>query len=384
MHKNPLYSPREDSFLLAEAVKIYAYGKTLDIGTGSGIQALTAANNGNVKSVLAVDINTEALVTAKKQNSHPLIAYMQSDLFSNIKGTFDTIIFNPPYLPDHSLVKDIALDGGKKGYEISVKFLRSAKKHLDDDGQILFLFSSLTNKEVIEKTLTENAYLFEELIKQKFDFERLYVYKIKKVESLVKDVKNLNFFAKGKRGLIYTGIYKKTKVGVKIKNPKSEVPGRIQIEGHNLKIMNKLKIGPKLLKASNDYIIYKFVEGALFPEFLEKSTKKDTLSIIHQLFSQMRTLDKNLMNKEEMANPYKHIIITKKKKAVLIDFERSNKTLRPHNITQFVQYIISDKISRQLTKKGIRIDRKEILTLAQKYKKEYEEKYFKKIKELIK
>ena len=384
MTRNPLYDPREDSFLLAEAVELYAYGKTLDMGTGSGIQAVTAANNGKVSSVLAVDINTEALVLAKKRNTHPLITYMQSDLFSDIKGKFDTIIFNPPYLPDHPNLKDVALDGGKKGYEISVHFLKNAKNYVGDGGQMLFLFSSLTNKEVIDKTLTENAYLFEEVLKQKLDFEALYVYKIKKVESLVNEVKNLKFFSKGKRGLIYTGNFKKTKAAIKIKNPKSEVPGRIHIEGHNLKIVNKLKIGPKLLKAADDYIIYKFVEGTLFPEFLEKATKKDTISIIKQLFSQMRTLDKNQFNKEEMANPYKHIIVTKKKKAVLIDFERGNKTLRPHNVTQFIQYLVSSSLSPILLKKGIKIDKKEMLSLAQKYKEDYDARYYKRIIQKIK
>lgn len=383
MHRNPLYDPREDSFLLAESVKVYAYGKTLDMGTGSGIQAITATNNVKVKSVLAVDVNTEALVLAKKRNSHPLIGYIQSDLFSKVKGKFDTIIFNPPYLPDHPNIKDIALDGGKKGYELSVRFLKDAKKYLADDGQILFLFSSLTNREIIDKILIENAYLFEEISRQKLDFEVLYVYKMKKVESLANEVKNLKFFSKGKRGLIYTGKFKKTKAALKIKNPKSEVSGRIHIEGHNLEIVNKIKIGPKLLKAADEYIIYRFVEGKLFPEFLKKAAKKDTILIINQLFSQMRTLDKNFMNKEEMSNPYKHIIVTKKKKAVLIDFERSNKTLRPHNVTQFVQYLISENLSPELKKKGIKIDRNEMLKLAQEYKTEYKEKHYKKILKLV-
>ena len=51
-----LYGPREDSKLLEKYVSQYAKGSVLDIGTGSGIQALTAAKSGKVKSVLATDI----------------------------------------------------------------------------------------------------------------------------------------------------------------------------------------------------------------------------------------------------------------------------------------------------------------------------------------
>ncbi len=384
MHRNPLYDPREDSYLLAEAVKTYAYGKTLDMGTGSGIQAVSAANNKDVTSVLAADINTEALIYAKKQYHHPNISYIQSDLFSNIHEQFDTIIFNPPYLPDDPNIRDVALDGGVKGYELSVKFLKEARKYLNNDGQILFLFSSLTQKEVIEETLVQNAYFFEEIARQKLDFEELYVYKIKKIESFVKGLTNFKFFAKGKRGLIYTSKLKNVKIAIKIKNPKSEAKSRIFFEGKNLEEMNKLRIGPKLLKAEEDYIIYKFVDGTLFPKFLEKCSKKDAISVIKHVLSQMRTLDKNLINKEEMSNPYKHIIVTKTKKPVLIDFERSNKTLKPHNINQFVQYLISSKIEALLIKKNIFIDKKEIIILAQKYKKDYNIRLYKKIVTLIK
>ena len=52
---------------------------------------------------------------------------MHSDLFSNIKGKFNTIIFNPPYLPEDEF-KDKSLDGGKKGYEIIEKFLNKVSK----------------------------------------------------------------------------------------------------------------------------------------------------------------------------------------------------------------------------------------------------------------
>ncbi len=44
-----LYEPREDSELLAKHVNEHAKGICLDVGTGSGIQAVEAAKNKNVK-----------------------------------------------------------------------------------------------------------------------------------------------------------------------------------------------------------------------------------------------------------------------------------------------------------------------------------------------
>ncbi len=62
-----VYRPAEDSYLLAKHVESTVSGNVLDMGTGSGIQAVTAAMKPEVESVLAVDINPEALREAERR-----------------------------------------------------------------------------------------------------------------------------------------------------------------------------------------------------------------------------------------------------------------------------------------------------------------------------
>ena len=110
-----IYTPREDSKLLVKYVRKYSKGIVLDIGTGSGIQAITAANNKKVNSVLATDIQDSIIRLNKKNIKNKKIKFLKSDLFNDIKNKkFDTIIFNPPYLPNELKVKDLTLEGGKK------------------------------------------------------------------------------------------------------------------------------------------------------------------------------------------------------------------------------------------------------------------------------
>jgi len=148
-----IYKPREDSFLLRKHVREYAKGKVLDMGTGSGIQALAALEN--TKDVLAVDVNPEAVEKLKKKG----INSIESDLFANVKGKFDVIIFNPPYLPEDPEEDDeskLTTTGGKKGHEIIERFLKDAKKHLNQNGIILLLFSSMTGD--VDSILKEQKY----------------------------------------------------------------------------------------------------------------------------------------------------------------------------------------------------------------------------------
>ena len=87
-----IYEPREDSTLLEKYVRQYAKGSVLDIGTGSGIQAITAAYNKNVSSVLATDIQQSVIELCNKNIINKKIKFIVSDLFKNLKyKKFDTL-----------------------------------------------------------------------------------------------------------------------------------------------------------------------------------------------------------------------------------------------------------------------------------------------------
>ena len=155
-----IYQPREDSYLLQKHLKDYCKGNVLEIGTGSGILALEAAKYANV---LAVDINPEAVKFVQKnvkQQNLKNVKVIESDLFSKVTGKFDLVIFNPPYLPDpeKDYARDIALDGGKKGYELIERFLDNVNSYLVENGKILLLFSSLSKKKKVCEILDRNLF----------------------------------------------------------------------------------------------------------------------------------------------------------------------------------------------------------------------------------
>ena len=169
-----VYPPSEDSYLLLQCLDI-GKERMLEIGTGTGIIALHAAKIG--ADVTAVDKNRKAVKNALRnaEKNHIEITFKESDLFSNVDGRFDVIVFNPPYLPSEEMKE--AWEGGREGIEIAKRFLSEASRHLNPGGRIYILLSTLGN---IDKLIGEFSppFIFEEVGRLSLFFEKLIVYRI--------------------------------------------------------------------------------------------------------------------------------------------------------------------------------------------------------------
>lgn len=389
-----IYQPREDSYLLKKYVRQFSIGRVLDMGTGSGIQALTAITNPNAQYILAVDKDEEAVTLLKekvKKEKIRKIEVLQSDLFSTISGQFNLIIFNPPYLPQDKDIKDESIYGGKKGWELAARFFQDASKHLYPDGKVFFLFSSLTNKQKIEELLEQHLFQFQELERQKLPFEELYLYLIEKSPLLreleKKGIEHIRYFAHGRRGNIFTGILDKSKfikthlsrpnvmtVAIKVKRPESQAQDRMRNEAKWLGILNKQGIGPEFLFEGEDYLVYRLVEGDYIIDWIQKNDPRAIQKVLSLLLQQCFTLDKLGVNKEELHRPLKHIIIGKDGFPVLLDFERCTETKIPHNVNQLVEFIC--RIKPELGKKRMKVEVESIRKLAGEYIKARDKKIF--------
>ncbi len=176
-----IYSPSEDSYLLSKILekqipKLLIKNKNLkflEIGSGSGIQLKIAFKAGILnKNIFSSDINSNAVKKCKKLDFN----CVNSNLFEKIKGKFDLIIFNPPYLPENKKEpKDskLATTGGEKGSELINKFLKQSKKHLEENGKIFLLISNLT------KDIDFLGYKKKIIGKESLFFERLFVLELK-------------------------------------------------------------------------------------------------------------------------------------------------------------------------------------------------------------
>lgn len=122
----------------------------LDLCTGSGCLAIIAALAYPDIVVDAADLSPQALEVARiNVDKHKLaqrITLLESDLLSAVRGPYDLIICNPPYvnstsmqaLPaEYRVEPALALAGGTDGMDLVRKIIRDAHRHMTDNAVLL-------------------------------------------------------------------------------------------------------------------------------------------------------------------------------------------------------------------------------------------------------
>lgn len=172
-----VYEPAEDSQLMLSGVE--CRGRVLEIGPGTGIVSVHCAMEGS--EVDAADINPAAVECTLRNaelNGVRVNAFV-SDLFSGVpRGKkYDTIIFNPPYLPtDDRVPGSEQWDGGNDGFRVTRPFLSGALERLRDGGSIFIILSSLTDSALLMEEFPHVE--FQRIAEDSFFFEKIFVYRI--------------------------------------------------------------------------------------------------------------------------------------------------------------------------------------------------------------
>ncbi len=173
------------------------------------------------------------------------------------------------------------------------------------------------------------------------------------------------YFTRGKRGILYKGKFKGKDVVLKMEK---RGLGRINNEIFWLLKLNKVGIGPKLLFSGSGWFIYSFVKGKPLNEWVVGKSKVRIVKVFRQILLKCMVLDKLKVNKYEMHRPFKNVLIFKDK-VKMLDFERCKVSLKPKNVTQFCQFVIST----------LKLDRSKILPFVRDYSKDFSEKSFRKL-----
>jgi release factor glutamine methyltransferase len=149
------------SHLFGEAVlaEVRPDDRVLDMGTGSGVNAILAART--ALDVVAVDVNPYALEAARDNARRNGVAdrvdVRHSDVFSGVDGVFDLILFDPPFrwfTPRDELERGMA----DEGYRALTEFFATARQRLTARGRMLIFFGTSGDLSYLDRQIDGNGF----------------------------------------------------------------------------------------------------------------------------------------------------------------------------------------------------------------------------------
>ena len=147
-----VFAPISDSRFLADCLReqtLPPRATVLDLCTGSGILAITAALRG--ARPVAVDVSRRAVLTVRlnARLNGVKVRALRGDLFDAVGSeSFDAIVSNPPYVPAETEElptrgPERAWDAGPDGRVVLDRIIREAPAHLRPGGFLLLVSSSV-------------------------------------------------------------------------------------------------------------------------------------------------------------------------------------------------------------------------------------------------
>ena len=156
--------------LVARFKSEIACSRMIDVGTGSGVIALTLAAEFTKAEIIGVDISEDALMLARENVARlglvDRVQLLRSNLLESVQPGFDLIVANLPYVSTEDRQKlsrevlqdpEVALFAGARGDELVRQLIAQAPSWLRPGG-VLAMEIGIGQSETLVAALTEKNY----------------------------------------------------------------------------------------------------------------------------------------------------------------------------------------------------------------------------------
>lgn len=197
----------------------------------------------------------------------------------------------------------------------------------------------------------------------------------------------LQILGKGYVGVVVLAKRGNKKVALKIRRLDSQ-RSEMKSEGKFLKLVNKVKVGPKLFDFSKNFVVMEYLEGEKISKWIKSlggsgSTKK-LKTIIETSLEDCFRLDQIGFDHGELSSISKHVIVGNTK-STIIDFESSSTNRRVSNVTSITQAIfIGSGIAKDIRRIYKIPSKEKIIEVLRIYKQEQSQESFENLLKILK
>ena len=184
-----------------------------------------------------------------------------------------------------------------------------------------------------------------------------------------KEVFGFRVLGKGCVGIVVKAFVGGKKVALKIRRVDADRLG-MQHESEMLRKANSVCVGPEFLGVSKNFLIMKFVDGALLPQWLGRRLGKNLVKkVLREVLEQCWRMDEAGLDHGELSHAPKHVFVDEKNTPVIVDFETASLNRRPSNVTSICQYLFfSGDTAEKVAEKLGEEDENSIISALKRYK----------------
>jgi len=155
-------------------------------------------------------------------------------------------------------------------------------------------------------------------------------------------------------------------------------------ESEMLQMANSVSVGPKLLGSTKNILMIEFIKGLLLPKWIKKVKEAESEArirkVLKDVMEQCWRLDKIGLDHGELSHASKHILVTPRDKAYIIDFETASTNRRASNVTSICQYLfLQSEVSIVVKEKLGQIEKERLIEALRNYKKKPRKENFEKV-----
>lgn len=202
-----------------------------------------------------------------------------------------------------------------------------------------------------------------------------------------KRIHNVPVIGKGTVGIVVVAWREGRRVVLKIRRRDAD-RSTMQHEAEMLEIANDVDVGPRLIDVTENFLLMEFIEGPLFPAWMDSLTQDEALGrlrkVLHQAMEQAWILDQIGLDHGELSHAPKHIVVKECDVPIILDFESASTSRRVSNVTSISQFFYIGSSFAGFIQNRLRFyDSDRLLSVLKVYKRENDRSSFNEILKVL-
>ena len=183
-------------------------------------------------------------------------------------------------------------------------------------------------------------------------------------------IDGIPILGKGCVGIVTEAVLNDTRIALKIRRADADRP-TMKNEARMLRVANSVGVGPRLIAGTRNLLAIELFEGVpLFKWADGIKDRKRVKPLLRDLLESCFKLDSVGLDHGELSHAPKNVLVNRRGRGCIVDFETASTVRRPANVTSLIQYFLFGRVSKEIHASRLFPQKRMILRMLSAYKQD--------------